>query len=181
MMAVVVSSKPEFIVMTPGIDWQLSRDRPGQADYQSVGRRGDWGGGRQFSHHSPRRWRQAPILATAAPPCPSAVFLVDSITTNSDSLFINTLDKINSENAFAWFTTLRLSVLKNAGFFKPEWNFPDWYETKLTQCKHWKITKLYFSPSPPVTQQTALHYGKLRATRRTFMLGAKIGNLRRFR
>ena len=44
-------------------------------------RRGDWGGGRQFSHHSPRRWRQAPILATAAPPCPSAVFLVDSITT----------------------------------------------------------------------------------------------------
>ena len=71
-----------------------------------------------FPPQPPQTWRQAPILATAAPPCPSAVFLVDSITTSTGSLFINTLDKINSENAFAWFTTLRLNILKNAGFFQ---------------------------------------------------------------
>ena len=54
---------------------------------------------------------------------------------NSDSLFINTLDKINSENAFAWFTTLRLSVLKNAGFFQAWMKFSSlvWNEVDTMQ------------------------------------------------
>ena len=64
-------------VMTPGIDWQLSWDRPGQAYYHFLRRRG-----RQFSHH---RWRQAPILATTAPTADGPQFSSwISITTSSN-------------------------------------------------------------------------------------------------